>query len=412
VSCGVALVVFFCVMATRRGRRLPALLMLVMLLGCAIVFFVKTEPLKKRFVSDMPNQELTDLELRHELWDVAVRIWQDHPWLGAGPAHYDVLYRTYRPQDVQRQADRAHNEYLNVLADWGIVGGLIVVAGIGGLFLSVLKTWRHVRRSGSEFRSGLSNKFAFVLGASIGLLSLILHSAMDFNMEIPANAILAVTLTALLVSHLRFATERFWTSARPWMKVTLSTSLLATVVFLSWQEVGLGREYLLLDQASQKPAFSPARAAILEKAFAVQPNNFQTSYMIGEAYRMQSFEGGTNYVELAQRAMDWYERGIKINPYDGYNYLRYGMCLDWLEKYPEAEPYFDRAEQLDPNGYYMVAHIGRHYAERGDYAAARSWFLRSKLLKTGDNEIAEAWLNIVDQKLRQRATGQASLLER
>ena len=193
------------------------------------------------------------------------------------------------------------------------------------MFLSVLKTWRHVRRSGSEFRSGLSNKFAFVLGSSIGLFSLILHSTMDFNMEIPANAILAVTLTALLVSHLRFATERFWSSARPWMKVSLSGAFLAGAVFLGWQEAGLGREYLLLEQASQKPAFSPARAAVLEKAFTIQPNNYQTSYEIGESYRMQSFEGGTNYVELAQKAMDWYKRGMKINPYDGYNYLRYGM---------------------------------------------------------------------------------------
>ena len=81
----------------------------------------------------------------------------------------------------------------------------------------------------------------------------------------------------------------------------------------------------------QLPSFSPERAAALEKAFAADPQNFQTAYDIGECYRTQSFDGGQNYESLAQTAMGWFSRGMKLNPYDSYNYLSYGMCLDWLE---------------------------------------------------------------------------------
>ena len=68
---------------------------------------------------------------------------------------------------------------------------------------------------------------------------------------------------------------------------------------------------------------------------------------------------------------------MKLNPHDGYNYLRYGMCLDWLEKHDEAGPYFNRADALDPNGYYTAANIGWHYVQTGNYAAARPWLERS-----------------------------------
>lgn len=413
-SCGISLVVFFCLLAMQRNRRLPALLMLAVLLSGGIFFAVKAEPLKKRFAGPSAPG-LTELDLRYELWDAAVRMWQDHLWFGVGPGHYDTRFRAYRPIRLQMQPDRAHNEYINALADWGITGGAIIAAGIGVLLLSILKTWKYVRRSETEFGSGLSNKYSFVLGATIGLLALLLHSVLDFNMHIPANAILAFTLASLLTSHLRFATERYWSGARLWMKVSLSTALFAGVFYLGWQEVRLGREYVWLERAeraSLKSVFSPAQAALLEKAHAAEPNNFETTYSIGECYRMRSFEGGENYPQLAQTAMDWYSRGMKLNPWDGYNYLRYGLCLDWLDRQSEAGPYINRADELDPNGYYMAAYIGWHYEQTGDYAAARTWFQRSILLQSKNNDIALSHVEITNQKLRRRASNQASPVER
>jgi O-antigen ligase len=412
-SCGVAMLVLFGVLATQRSRRLPALALMLVLVGCGIMFLAKAQPIQSRFSqggdeTDYAGKKLTDLNLRYELWEVALRMWRENPWFGVGPGHYDARFRAYRPFRVQMQPDRAHNEYLNTLADWGGVGALIIVAGMGILFIGVLKTWPHVRRSEVEKGAGLSNKFAFVLGAAAGLLALALHSVLDYNMQVPANAILAVTLAALLASHLRFTTERFWTNARMAKRVALSTALVAGICYLSWQEVRLGGEYLKIRQALHESTFSPEQAKALEKAFAIEPNNPKTAYSIGESYRMRSFEGGGNYRELALEAMEWFARGIQLNPYDGYNYLRYGMCLDWVERFDEAGPYYNRADALDPSGYYMNAYIGWHYVQIGDYAAAREWFQRSAFLKTSENEMAAPYLGICERKLLQRASNQAS----
>jgi Flp pilus assembly protein TadD len=94
---------------------------------------------------------------------------------------------------------------------------------------------------------------------------------------------------------------------------------------------------------------------------------------------------------------------MKLNRYDGYTYLRYGMCLDWLGQTDKARPYFDRAVELDPNGYFTAAYMGWHYFQTGDYAAARSWLERSYRLHAEENVIANSYLQIVTDRMLKRA---------
>jgi len=223
-------------------------------------------------------------------------------------------------------------------------------------------------------------------------------------MNIPANAMLAVTLMALLASHQRFATERWWVNARLPVVLAVSIALLAGILTLTLTGLRRGGEYVALQRALKLPNYSPARAAQLELAHAAETNNFETAYEIGECFRVQSWEGGDNYAELAQQAMVWFDRAIQVNPYDAYSLLRYGMCLDWIGRHEEAEKYFNRAEALDPNGYYTVAHVGWHYVQIGNFAAARPWFERSLRLQWKDNPIAESYLELCNRRLLEAAT--------
>jgi Flp pilus assembly protein TadD len=106
--------------------------------------------------------------------------------------------------------------------------------------------------------------------------------------------------------------------------------------------------------------------------------------------------------------MQWFGRSIKLNPWGGDGYLRYGWCLDWLGRTAESLPSFDRAAQLDPNGYFVAANIGLHYVQAEDFAAARSWFERSLRLEGENNFIARNYLPIVQSRLREAATNEMS----
>jgi O-antigen ligase len=411
VAAAVALLVLLSFLAGHRNHRLPALALLLIVLAGGTIFAAKysttvtneQEPSKARAALER------DWSVRRDMWCAALQMWRDHFWWGVGPAHYDYRFRQYRPESMQMRPDRAHNDYLNLLADWGTFGGVIVLAGMVFFGAGLAKTMKYVRPPENDFARGMGNRFAFFLGATTGLLALAVHSVVDFNLHIPANAILGVTLLALSSGYLRFATERYWLAVGPPLKTLVTFTLVMGFAYLSYQEWRQGREQLWLARAGQLPDFSSARTAVLMKAFEVEPMDFETAYNIGEGYRLQSFKGGQNYQDLAGTAMQWYARSMRLDPYEGYNYLRYGMCLDWLGRFGEAGAYFSRAEALDPNGSYTVANIGWHYVQLSDYAAAQVWLARSMRLHWQDNMIGSSYLEICQQKLVENASGQGLL---
>jgi len=394
---------FLCVaLLSHRTYRFPALALLVVLVGLGGILAVNSSYFKARFnrVFGEANLEITT---RFDLWQAATRIWHDRFWVGAGPGHYDVVFRAYRPASLQLQADRAHNDYLNTLADWGVIGAGLVAAALVALGVGVVRVWKHVRRGENDFGSSMSNKFAFVLGASAGLVALLAHSAVDFNLQIPANAILAISMMALLSSFSRFATERFWFSVGLPGKGVFTLVLVVALGYLGQQDWRLGRERMFLRRADRQEANSAAQARWLAQAYATEPRNADTAYRLGEIYRKQSFTGEGDFESKAHEAISWYQRGATNNPHDGYNYMRWGMMLDFLGEHTAAEPMFLRADALDPNGYFTAAHVGKHYVDAGQYAAARPWLERSLLLFR-TNEIATSNLELANRRLLEAAT--------
>ena len=155
-------------------------------------------------------------------WRAAERIFHEHLWWGAGPGSFRYLYPMSADKYAQGTPRNAHNDYLNTLCEWGLAGFGIMIAALGLLFGGVSRIWPYVRRGSGDLGSKNSSRAAFVLGASLGLLSILIHSAVDFNMQIPANAVTAITLMALLSAHWRFGTERFWVNPGHFGRILLA----------------------------------------------------------------------------------------------------------------------------------------------------------------------------------------------
>lgn len=417
VSTTLALLLFFGALMFRRQHRLPALVLLAAILAAGIFAVARSGHIDERLQQLVNRQGQPTEDMRFALWRPAWQMWREYSLWGVGPAHYDLRFRGYRPEAVQLSPDRAHNDYLNMLADWGSVGTALVVSAWVLLGVGVVQTWRSRRLAPADLGGkSTSNKYAFLLGASLGLVAILAHSFVDFNMHIPANAIVAVTLMALLSAHLRFATERFWFRSRWWLTGLASLMIMAAVAYMGPQAWRQAAEFVWLDRAQKAPAFSVAQVALLKRAFQIEPRNPQTAYDIGEALRRQSQEGGehyegqegVNYRRLAEEAMNWYQRGMHLNPWDSRNYAEYGWCLDWLDHPKESAAYFQRAEELDPNNYYILNNVGLHYITIGNYAAAQPWFERSVQLQWADNEVATSYLSIIQARLLELATNQMS----
>src|SRR5208337_3453774 len=169
VSTAVAMTLLFGVLLLHHTYRLPSLVLLVALLAAGFYFFPKSVFVVNRAQEVAPQNNIQELD-RFRVWEAAARMWEQNPWWGVGPAHFDYRYRNYRPARIQVRPEYAHNDYLNTLADWGLVGGAIVLSALALLAWGVAGTWRSVRGSPDDLggKQG-SNRFALVLGASLGL---------------------------------------------------------------------------------------------------------------------------------------------------------------------------------------------------------------------------------------------------
>ena len=402
IAAGVAVTLLLLVLLQRPGYRLISLVCALLLGLGATYFYAHSFQARRRVETSSLITSGSLQDTRYRMWLAASQMWHDHPWWGVGPAHYDQCYRAYRQahEFSNIRPEYVHNDYLNTLADYGLAGAFLIAWPWIALGRGIFRCWPFIRREPSELQSKTSNKSAFVLGASLGLLALLVHSITDFNLHIPANAIVAVTLMALISGHLRFASDRWWFTPRLWTRL-LATLLLGTgLVYLGMQTWRLAREQWWLGQAERQAVTSPQREPLLKAAFAIEPMNFNTAYDVGQTLRFRSFAGPDDWQVLAEEAVTWYQRSARLNPLDPYPPARQGMCLDWLKRTNEALVCFRQALALDPNEPYMRAAMGWHYFQVGDYEQARVWLRKSREIDWKNNPLADVYLELTEQKLK------------
>jgi len=395
LSAGIGILFAVIVLLHKRRFWLPVAIATILLVFTGFYLYSENFMAKKRI---QENRLLVPDENRRILyWNGAVKIWKQEPLFGVGPAHYDYRYRQVRePLNVaQGRPGWVHNDYLNTLVDYGIVGFAIVLLCIATTVWCGLRAWSGVKKRLETGHS--SKKGAFVLGFSAGLVGIGVHSFFDFNMHIPANAIIALTFLALLISYWRYSTEKCWVQIKGIGRLVAVLCIFGVGVIILL--TGLRRyneEYYL--KLSNESLNQKDTIQYLLSAHKVEPQNPDTCYTIGELLRMQSWEGDDNYKELAIKAMDWFRKAMDLNPLDPYPYLRYGMCLDWIGRTAEARTYFNRAIELDPNSYFMLANLGWHYFQIQDYKKAREMFTRSIKLNWWDNPISALYLKIIQER--------------
>jgi O-antigen ligase len=105
----------------------------------------------------------------------------DHPIIGTGLGTLEMVYPPYDSLYDGRIVNHTHNDYLEALAETGIIGGLCCLWFLGVVLLNAL---RGMADSGNSFGSVLN------LSGLVACSGILVHSLADFNLHIPANALL------------------------------------------------------------------------------------------------------------------------------------------------------------------------------------------------------------------------------
>lgn len=189
-------------------RRLPgfaykaAVVMVITLLIAAGIFWIGADPVINRVTQGQhasgDTQPQTFLSNRGWVWRDTAAMIRANPVLGVGLGAYETAFSIYSRSDGSLRVPQSHNDYLQIVADCGVVGGLIALWFIVLIFRAVARG----TRSRDPLYAGLA------LGSGAGIFAMLVHSLFDFNLQLPSNALLFLLLSAIATCVGAVVTEK------------------------------------------------------------------------------------------------------------------------------------------------------------------------------------------------------------
>jgi O-antigen ligase len=186
------------ILVSRMGAGFCVLLMIV-----GGIFWVGADPVINRVAitklsGEIKPGEQTLYSSRGFIWQGTLKMIADYPLIGIGLGAYETVYPRYSGHDTASlRVAQAHNDYLQILADAGVVGGVLA-----GWFL-----WLLVRDFFAGLRHPDPKMAALALGAGGGIFAMLVHSVFDFNLQLPSNELMFLLLAAI-VSVIGLAVRR------------------------------------------------------------------------------------------------------------------------------------------------------------------------------------------------------------
>jgi len=147
-------------------------------------------PVVERILTLTENDPEVNMYARLVGWRGVGKMINNHPLIGTGPGTFATVYTQYQPPGLYYRRFYAHNDYLHFISEVGLPLPIVMVWMIIALYRKGFKKLKNPSRlvRGST------------LGALAGITAILVHSFGDFNLNIPANAILFTVLSALAVS--------------------------------------------------------------------------------------------------------------------------------------------------------------------------------------------------------------------
>jgi O-antigen ligase len=322
-------------------------------------------------------------DTRVQLWEAAWQQFHLDPLWGTGSGTYWYYGRKFRSPIVQNDPEYVHNDYLQLLAEFGIVGAVTFL-----LFLlaHLWSGWRSFRWLVQERAATLGRLRSDGLALTIGSLSAVaayaIHSIFDFNLHIPANALLLAVVFGILANpgiELPFTSHQV-SKLNPWLRLSLPAlglwMALAGLPRLPAEYYGEQARIALRDDQYS------ASAALAQKAIAYDRTNPYHYLHLGHAQRAlaDTAPDAESKASRQTAAVAAFRTGLEFFPQDKWLLLSAGSALDAMGHFTEAETYFQTAVFWEPNCAPVRAQYATHLRLAGRLKEAEEQYKKSLAL--------------------------------
>lgn len=152
------------------------------------IFFIEAKVARERLATLF--QKETFIIFGHGYsWLDTLKIGRDFPVFGTGLGTFGSISSMYKTSAIQNLFTYAHNDCLQLLSEVGLVGCIFVSLFFIFYFIAVFKMW---------FKRHDSYVVCLVLGGIASIFAILLYSILDFNLHIPANALLFFVIMGLV----------------------------------------------------------------------------------------------------------------------------------------------------------------------------------------------------------------------
>lgn len=182
-------IVFVCAVLYRSHRQQRAALIMMATSVLVIVGAIF-------LANDKILQRLTDAQDKYRLaiYSDSLHMWMQRPFLGFGWGTFPTVYPEFRSFYLSMRVNHAHNDYLELLVEMGVVGAVIAAWFLFGV---IRQGFRKILDR-TDYEGGL-----LALGGVTAVVALLAHSALDFNLHIPANAALFFAICSAVATPYR-----------------------------------------------------------------------------------------------------------------------------------------------------------------------------------------------------------------
>ncbi len=171
-----------------RGKRLLKAACLLIVTGVLLVWLgIGSTVQRFEELSGSADPSEGRVSLSRDAWQIFVH----HPWTGTGLGTFETAYPRYASFYDGLRVDHAHNDYFELLANTGLIGGVLGLAFVAVLFWFGYANLRSARSPGGR---------AFYGSALAACAGILLHSFVDFNLHLPSNALLFLICAGLATS--------------------------------------------------------------------------------------------------------------------------------------------------------------------------------------------------------------------